>query len=87
MVPLPDPISVLTMIIPATTRSLDFGMFIKGLLMHAQPNSQNTARLRVAEIVTWPHISSKTAMGREILSFQRGLIPLLRVRQHIERPC
>ncbi|KAG1904255.1 uncharacterized protein F5891DRAFT_1206968, partial [Suillus fuscotomentosus] len=40
--------------------------------------TSNTGRLRVAEIVTWPSISPKTAMSREILSFQRGLIPLLR---------
>ncbi|KAG2106489.1 hypothetical protein BD769DRAFT_1654653 [Suillus cothurnatus] len=43
-----------------------------------QEEGQNSGRLRVAEIVTWPHVSSKTTMGREILSFQRGLIPLLR---------
>ncbi|KAG2361405.1 hypothetical protein BDR07DRAFT_1472123 [Suillus spraguei] len=40
--------------------------------------TSNTGRLRVAEIVTWPHVCSKTGTGREILSFQRGLIPLLR---------
>ncbi|KAG2153743.1 uncharacterized protein EDB93DRAFT_1134566 [Suillus bovinus] len=40
--------------------------------------TSNIGRLRVAEIVTWPSVSSKTAMSREILSFQRGFIPLLR---------
>ncbi|OJA20177.1 hypothetical protein AZE42_13007, partial [Rhizopogon vesiculosus] len=40
--------------------------------------TSNIGRLRIAEIVTWPQVSPKAVMSREILSFQRGLIPLLR---------
>lgn len=37
MLLLPDPISVLTMLILVTTRSLDFGAFIESLVMHTHP--------------------------------------------------
>ncbi|OAX35178.1 hypothetical protein K503DRAFT_858768 [Rhizopogon vinicolor AM-OR11-026] len=40
--------------------------------------TSNIGRLRIAEIVTWPQVSPKAVLSREILSFQRGLIPLLR---------
>ncbi|KAG0698145.1 hypothetical protein DFH29DRAFT_943008 [Suillus ampliporus] len=40
--------------------------------------TSNTGRLRVAEIVTWQQVSSKAVVSRETLSFQRGIIPLLR---------
>ncbi|KAG1731512.1 uncharacterized protein EDB91DRAFT_1154350 [Suillus paluster] len=40
--------------------------------------TSNTGRLRVAEIVTWQQVSPKAVVSRETLSFQRGLIPLLR---------
>ncbi|OJA18640.1 hypothetical protein AZE42_01785 [Rhizopogon vesiculosus] len=40
--------------------------------------TSNIGRLRIAEIVTWPQVSPTAGMSREILSFQRGLIPLLR---------
>ena len=49
-----------------------------------QRHPQDIGRLRIVEIVTWPQVSPRAVMSREILSFQRGLIPLLRVS---DRSC
>jgi hypothetical protein len=42
----------------------------------SQPNGSS----RLAEIINWPQISIRAGLNKEIMSFQRGILLLLRVR-------
>ena len=42
----------------------------------SQPNGSS----RLAEIINWPQISIRAGLDKETMSFQRGILPLLRVR-------
>ena len=42
--------------------------------------SQGNALLRINDIFKWPSVSAQAGLSRTTLSFQRGFLPLLRVR-------
>ena len=42
----------------------------------SQPNGSS----RLAEIINWPQISIRAGLSKEVMSFQRGILLLLRVR-------
>lgn len=45
-------------------------------LIHLQQNGLR----RLIEIIRWPQVSTRAGNNREVLSFQRGILPILRVR-------
>lgn len=42
--------------------------------------NQQNGSLRVVEIINWPQISIRAGLSKEVMSFQRGILLLLRVR-------
>jgi hypothetical protein len=47
--------------------------------MHYHALQQN-GLLRLVDILRWPQVSAHAGSSRNILSFQRGILPVLRVR-------
>ncbi|KAF7976067.1 hypothetical protein HWV62_7616 [Athelia sp. TMB] len=44
-------------------------------------DGQEAGLLRITEIIQWPEVSTRAGSSKTLLSFQRGYLPLFRVRQ------
>lgn len=65
----------------ATSGFRDFGkIFHCSQVVFSTSTSQTNGSSRLAEIINWPQISIRAGLSREDMSFQRGILLLLRVR-------